>query len=122
MSQLRVLVCGGRDYANDRLVMEIMNYVRDHARFHGAHDLVVIEGGASGADRLVRTWAVAQGFPVWTYRADWHKYGRAAGPLRNKRMLDEGAPHGVIAFPGGRGTQNMIDLARKAGIAVWEVS
>jgi hypothetical protein len=52
------------------------------------------------------------------YPADWDKYGKAAGPIRNKQMLDEGNPEKVIAFrfKNSRGTQNMINQAEKAGI------
>jgi UDP-N-acetylmuramoylalanine-D-glutamate ligase len=59
--------------------------------------------------------------PVETYEADWDTHGKAAGPIRNKRMLDEGKPDLVVAFPGGRGTANMISQARKAGVEVIEV-
>ncbi len=56
------------------------------------------------------------------YEADWHEHGRAAGPIRNARMIAEGRPDLVIAFPGGRGTADMVSRARKAGIEVREVS
>ncbi|MEM9912925.1 MAG: hypothetical protein AAF922_19365 [Pseudomonadota bacterium] len=44
--------------------------------------------------------------------------GRAAGPIRNKEMLDEGCPDLVVAFPGGRGTANMVKQAQAAGVEV----
>jgi hypothetical protein len=55
-----------------------------------------------------------------TIQADWKRYGPAAGPLRNAEMLHEYQPDGVIAFPGGKGTTDMIKKARQAGIKVWE--
>jgi hypothetical protein len=52
-------------------------------------------------------------------KADWRKYGAAAGPIRNQRML-EGPPDIVVAFAGGKGTADMVQRARAAGIAVIE--
>ena len=56
--------------------------------------------------------------PVKEYPADWQKHGRAAGPIRNQQMLDEGKPDLVVAFDGGRGTADMIARAEKAGVRV----
>ena len=56
--------------------------------------------------------------PVSIYPADWDKHGKAAGPIRNKQMIDEGKPDLVIAFPGGRGTAGAVRLAKFAGVTV----
>jgi hypothetical protein len=53
--------------------------------------------------------------------ADWNTHGRAAGPIRNQRMLDEVKPELVVAFPGGRGTADMVRRAREAGVNVYLV-
>ncbi len=50
--------------------------------------------------------------------AEWSKYGRRAGPIRNKQMLDVGKPHLVVAFPGGAGTANMVKQAKAAGVPI----
>jgi hypothetical protein len=55
------------------------------------------------------------------FPAQWDRYGEAAGPIRNAWMLEFGKPDLVVAFPGGRGTADMISKARKAGIEVCEV-
>lgn len=80
----------------------------------------IIEGEARGADTLSRLYGEYKGIPVRAFPADWALHGRRAGPIRNRRMLVEGAPDLVIAFraPQSRGTQNMIEQARKAGIEV----
>jgi hypothetical protein len=57
--------------------------------------------------------------PVEEYKADWDTYGKSAGPIRNQKMLDTGIDY-VIAFPGGRGTEHMKKIARKAGVTVIE--
>ncbi|BAQ18361.1 hypothetical protein GL4_2928 [Methyloceanibacter caenitepidi] len=81
----------------------------------------MIHGNATGADALAGFWAIAVGVPILAFAADWNKHGRAAGPIRNKQMLDEGKPDLVIAFPGGRGTANMVRQARERGVEVVEV-
>jgi hypothetical protein len=77
---------------------------------------LVISGCAHGADTLGIEWAEARGIEVARFPADWNVHGRAAGPIRNQQMLDEGRPNLVVAFPGGRGTADMVRKAREAGI------
>ena len=67
---------------------------------------------------LAAAWAAGRGIPVEVCKADWQGLGRAAGPIRNQQMLDEGQPDLVIAFPGGIGTANMTALAAKASVKV----
>jgi CubicO group peptidase (beta-lactamase class C family) len=111
---MKILVCGGRDYENVSAVRHALTAL------HVKNPIsLIIEGAALGADRLAREWAEISGVPVQTFEAEWKRYGRRAGPLRNKRMLDEGRPDGVVAFPGGAGTANMIDLANACRVKVW---
>lgn len=113
----RVLVCGGRNYRDIGRVGAVLG------KYHQSVGIeVLIEGGAYGADRLAREWAQALGINIETYEADWENQGSFAGPARNKRMLDEGKPDLVIAFPGGRGTADLVRKARKAGVEVVEIS
>jgi len=117
----RVLVCGGRDFGigkPDEWLLMFRTLAAAHDRY-GFTSL--IEGGAPGADAGARTFAERSAIPVVTYYADWEKHGRAAGPLRNQRMIHEGKPDLVIAFPGGPGTADMVWRARKAGIPVRRV-
>ena len=60
---------------------------------------MVIVGGARGADTMAAEWATARSIPCLIYMADWSGLGPKAGPIRNQRMLDEGKPDLVIAFP-----------------------
>jgi predicted Rossmann-fold nucleotide-binding protein len=111
---MRILVCGGRDYEDAASIERALDAL------HAARGItLIIEGGAAGADSHARAWASARGIDVRTFYADWKTYGRRAGPLRNARMLDEGRPDGVVAFPGGRGTADMIRQAQTAGLKVW---
>lgn len=110
-----IIVCGGRDYNNVSAVYHAL---------HIAHQkrgiTLIIEGGATGADRLARQWAQENDVPIQTFEAEWEKYGKAAGPKRNEQMLEEGNADGVIAFPGGRGTADMVSKAKAAGVKVWQ--
>jgi len=58
---------------------------------------------------------------IQEFKAQWDKYGKAAGYRRNARMLEHPAPDLVVAFPGGPGTANMVMLAKRAGIPVREI-
>lgn len=113
---MRVLVCGGRSFTDFERLKSQLDSLHACMRFS-----TLIEGGAVGADTLARAWAEDAGICVEEYFADWLAYGRAAGPIRNKRMLDEGRPNLVIAFPGGRGTANMVMQATQAGVRVIEI-
>lgn len=104
----KVLVCGGRDYANRSAVF---------AELNALSPVRIIQGGAAGADRLAMEWAALNEVACLTVPAQWKKYGRRAGPIRNRHMLHE-KPNLVLAFPGGRGTRNMLWLARNEGLAV----
>lgn len=85
-------------------------------------DWVIISGKAKGADTVAIEWAVVNWCSWEEYPADWEQYGKAAGPIRNQRMLDEGKPDLVIAFPGGTGTADMVRRAKAAGIEVREIT
>jgi hypothetical protein len=110
---LRVIVCGGRDYLDKEHVFMVLDGLRRaNAR------MLVIEGGSSGADTWARLWC--QGKPdvqCHTVHPDW-SIGPAAGPLRNQKMLDVYKPGLVLAFPGGRGTADIVRRAVKAGVTV----
>ena len=74
-----------------------------------------------GADTAAHHWAGFKRVPVQVFHADWGQFGSGAGPSRNSKMLAEGKPEIVLAFPGGRGTANMVKQARSAGVSVCEV-
>lgn len=112
---MRVVVTGGRDFIGRAFL---------NAKLDGVHRKHVIDwlgqGGMTGADTLAADWARRNGVSLSTFSADWTRYGKPAGPIRNTQMLKEGAPDVVVAFKGGDGTQDCIDKARTMGIRVWE--
>lgn len=113
---MRVLVCGGRDYRDaahlDRVLQQI--------NAEGAID-TIIHGAARGADQLGEAWGLRWGKNLEPYPADWGTFGLSAGPRRNAVMLRDGKPDLVVAFPGGKGTADMVRRARRAGVRVIEV-
>ena len=111
----RVLVCGGRDYADKARAFKVLDAAVERL---GLTD--IIHGGASGADDLAGQWAKARSVPSREYPAEWYQ-GKASGPIRNQRILDEGKPDLVLAFKGGRGTQDMVRRAEKAGVRVIKI-
>jgi hypothetical protein len=80
--------------------------------------LEIITGDATGADAFARGWAQERARKLLEFEADWQLYGRAAGPIRNQRMLDEGRPQIALAFPGGRGTADMMRRCVRADLKV----
>ena len=110
---MKVIVCGGRDFDDQEFAFAALD------RFNIKHPVtLVIEGGAKGADALGAQWARLRGIDCWRVEADWDKHGKAAGPIRNKLMLDL-QPDAVIAFPGGKGTANMVSQAESQHINIW---
>ena len=114
---MRVLVCGGRDYEN-RLKLF---YELDSLNVTQSIDCI-IHGGARGADYLAKLWGRERQITVLEFPANWERDGKAAGPIRNQQMLVTGNPDLVMAFPGGRGTADMVNRARKANVEVREIT
>lgn len=104
------LICGGRDFDNLRLFNDAMGHLAHAIGF----PQLIIEGGATGADRMARHWGFDHEILSISYNPNWRDHGKAAGPIRNQRMIDEGKPDRIIAFPGGRGTADMVRRARAA--------
>lgn len=117
-----MLVCGGRDYANRERVFEVLDDVHAHGLItrivHGGAGKKLRDGTVLGADRLAEAWADERRITSQTYPADWDTYGNSAGPRRNAEMLTLESPDLVIAFPGGRGTADMVQRAINADVNV----
>lgn len=141
----RIIVCGGRDFGRTykwqpkeeyQLAIDQREFLFDVLDFWARcnsiafkpddnwlpTDLTVIEGGATGADDCAAGWAACTFVNHIQIKADWDRYKKAAGYIRNRQMLDESKPDAVFAFPGGKGTENMKSIARKAGVPVYEFS
>lgn len=115
----RVLVCGGRSYPDHQRVFMRLDEVHGSPTWGPIGS--ICQGGAPGVDHFAYNWAIQRGVSASTFEADWETHGRAAGPIRNRRMLDEFKPDLVIAFPGGPGTENMCKQARTRKITILHV-
>jgi hypothetical protein len=118
---MRWLVCGGRDFGEKFGETTFAYNMLDSLKYIycGEESFPsIIQGGAKGADYVAKAWAILRQFSYIEFPADWKKYGKSAGYIRNKQMLEEGKPDLVIAFPGDKGTAMMVDLARKVGVEV----
>ncbi len=117
---MRILMCGSRTLEGADRFDVIGTVVEGLAtNYPGTH--VFCHGGAAGADTWAGDAAEALGFQVIVYKADWKTHGKAAGPIRNQRMLTEFKPDLVAAFVDkpleySRGTNHMVSIARKAGV------
>jgi hypothetical protein len=115
---VRVLVCGSRTWEDYESIFLALRKVELVCNIEA-----VIEGEARGADILSRIAAEHLHVPVMPFPANWDKYGRSAGPIRNTQMLREGKPKLVLAFTtdleSSRGTRNMVYQAREAIVPVW---
>jgi hypothetical protein len=109
---MKVIIAGGRSYQNyDKLLTAIQN-----AQFEIT---TVVSGGAPGVDAMGEQYAESMNLPLNVYNADWEQYGRAAGPIRNRKMAENA--DALIALWDGKspGTKNMIETATKKGLLVY---
>jgi hypothetical protein len=113
----KVLVCGARDYSDKDKVYHILDAVLARV----GPWMMLVAGGARGADELARRWAVDRGVDHQILYAKWPVHGKAAGPIRNRRMLSK-KPKEVHAFhqniKESKGTADMVKIARSSGVKV----
>lgn len=102
-----VLVCGGRDFSDFVMFNAVMEQIKPFLD----NDVLFVSGGARGADAMIINWCKARGYPCAVIRANWDVYGNSAGTVRNGWMLRLPIDL-VVAFPGGRGTADMIKQSK----------
>lgn len=111
----KVLVCGSRKYQDRDRVFEVLDAVLAKK----GHDILLITGGARGADEYAMDWAASRQVDHLVLYPRWNEHGKAAGPIRNRRMAKKN-PKLVLAFAedvdNTRGTRDMIAVAEKAKI------
>lgn len=107
----RIIVAGSRGWTD---YLKIDHVLRDIVK----QDDMLITGGARGVDTLASRWASVNMIKNTIVNAEWDKYGKSAGYLRNQKMA-EMATH-LIAFWDGKskGTKHMIDIAIDRGLWV----
>lgn len=113
----RILITGSRDF-DDKVVIQDALYAT-WVDLGKPSDAILVQGEARGADRLCKALWTYWGFPVESHPADWNRYGKRAGTLRNEQMVALGATI-CLAFPLPQsiGTIHCMRIARRAGIPV----
>lgn len=124
---MRLLVCGGRNFVDVPLLWRVLDELHNRVVEPGIR--LVIDGASDdvtgpymGADYWANQWALARGIPTVRVHAKWETQGKAAGPIRNGEMIHRHQPTYVVAFPGGRGTRDMITQAKKAELRVQHIT
>lgn len=119
MSEYRkYAVIGGRDFDDWELLSNTLNIYIIKPKNFKTTKVIVVHGGASGADSMADSWCQKHGIHTFMCQSLWHYYSHAGGPIRNEVMLACMRPHMLIAFPGGKGTESCIRLAKKFGIPI----
>ena len=117
---LTIVVFGGRNFDDENLLFEALDLALMQCELRELR-LLIVEGGATGADAIARAWAEHQeagdrAVDLVTVRAEWRLYRRSAGPRRNQLMIDKYQPDYFISVPGGPGTADMARRCEAAGI------
>lgn len=116
-----ILVTGGRDFTDYERVVKVLDEV---CRWSKDGHIHIVNGAARGADQLATKWAQERGekcTEVPVTKAEWDQHGKVAGFLRNQKMLDLFHPDQGVVFPGGNGTQDMLERLFRAGVNSWVV-
>lgn len=109
---MKVIIAGSRNETNYAVVknaIELSEY----------RITKIISGGCRGVDKFGEQYAKENNIPCRVFKADWAKYGKAAGPKRNRAMVEEADALIAILYPGSRGTRDMIRTALKQGLKVF---
>jgi len=112
---MKILITGGRTYQDIDSIRTVLTYLKEGA------EITIIHGAARGADSLAGFVAKELGMNVVAEPADWKRYGRGAGPIRNQQMLDMN-PDIVIYFhkalADSKGTKDMVNRAKAKGTSI----
>lgn len=110
---MKIIVAGSRDFENYELLKNKLDKLLINQK-----EVQIVSGGCRGTDKLGERYAKENGYSLKIFKADWGKYGKKAGPLRNKQMAEYA--EGLVAFykEGSKGTKNMIEEAGKMGLKI----
>lgn len=116
LKEFRIIIAGGRDFQDYRLLRSTMDKLLQNKL--RKEKIVIICGMAKGADMLGARYAKERGYKIRYFPADWEKYGKCAGPIRNEEMA-RNADALVVFWDGeSHGTKNMIETAERYNLAV----
>jgi hypothetical protein len=110
---MKIIVTGGRDYLITSHIYRVLNELQPDHVVHG--------DCKTGADAIATEWCRKNGVPYTAFPAHWSKQHRAAGPIRNGRMIHCSEADIVVAFPGGRGVNDCVKQAKKFGMKIMDL-
>lgn len=116
MENFKVIIAGSRGFSNYKLLKEKCNeYLREKRK---EYNIIIISGGARGADTLGEKYAQEEGFSLEVFPANWNKFGKSAGFRRNEQMAE--VADALIAFWDGKshGTKHMIEIMENKKLLV----
>lgn len=116
MENFKVIIAGSRGFSNYKLLKEKCNeYLREKRK---EYNIIIISGGARGADTLGEKYAQDEGFSLEVFPANWNKFGKSAGFIRNEQMAE--VADALIAFWDGKsnGTKHMIEIMENKKLLV----
>ena len=116
MENFKVIIAGSRGFSNYKLLKEKCNeYLREKRK---EYNIIIISGGARGADTLGEKYAQDEGFSLEVFPANWNKFGKSAGFKRNEQMAE--VADALIAFWDGKshGTKHMIEIMENKKLLV----
>ncbi len=111
----RIVIAGSRYFNNYDLFCCIVD--KYLCRIRKEYELTILSGHCSGTDLMAERYANENNLKLEIFPADWQRFGRSAGPKRNKQMVDI-ADYAIAFSSGGRGTASLIGLARQKGIPI----
>lgn len=120
MKKIRIIVAGSRTLTNHRLVEDfLLNFAMNIGV--KLSEVVIVSGGAKGVDSLGEAIARRHGIELKIFNANWNKYGKSAGPIRNKDMA-EYSTHLLLIWDGkSKGSANMKKQAERFNLPISEV-
>lgn len=109
----KFMICGSRTISDKNFIFsEIEKCWNENLN---SEPIILVEGEAKGVDSIAKEWAISKGFELEAHRPDWKRYGRGAGIIRNKEMVDT-SDFVLILWDGkSKGTASDIKFCEKLG-------
>jgi len=117
---MKIIIAGSRTITDKaKINAMIFRGVNKLVPFDKINEVIIISGGARGVDTEGENWAKSFGFPIERYLAQWDKFGKRAGFIRNKQMIDNADALIAIWDGKSKGTEHTINLAKQRGIPIY---
>ena len=108
---LKIVIAGCRNYNNYYEAKDYIDFCIREIKKNNT--IVILSGGCKGADMLGERYAIENGYEISKFVANWDKYGKAAGPIRNEQMAID-ADYIIFFWDfKSKGTKSMIEYAKK---------